>query len=273
MRPRLHLVYAASVTVALCIGCGGAAGPKTVKSRVERLDVNAMLLEHATGHSRNLHRPDEELTDLELQRRKARGKERHALSRRLAVAHMFEAEQALGLKATRRHQRAAIKLAAEAAKVMKDPWDRAELAFVRMWSVYRMGRPTAAKVVSHFIKRHRVSAELVVVAWLVQAELDYGRRRFKQAERSYRYVVAMAPHPLYGLSLYRTAQCYEELDRIEDMHAAFTQIVQLGCAEDERSVHDDVLSNAAAQEREKLVRIADGRLFPKRCAPKPPEEG
>lgn len=254
------------------MGCGGPPKPKTVDTSVKSLDVASMLLEHAAGHSRSLLRPAVASPELEVARKQARGKERHELIRKLAVAHMHEAHEALGLKEKRRHQRAAIKQAAAAAKVMKDPWDRAELAFIRMWTIYRMGRPTADKVVSHFIKRHRVSAELVVVAWLIRAELDYEKRRWKKAERSYRYVVAMAPHPLYGLALYRTAQCYDKLGRSEDVSAAFSEIVQLGCAEEVRSVSDEVLSSAAAQQREELVRTPEGKLFPARCVPEPDPE-
>ncbi|MDH5676660.1 MAG: hypothetical protein OEZ06_31370 [Myxococcales bacterium] len=259
------------VATLLPLGCGSSTQqqPTVVATHERSLQVVHTLLEHAAANSRNLRRPEQGSESLEQQLRGRQGDERTQLLRQLAVAHLYEAEGEADARQARKHYRQASRRASSAAQRLSDPYEVDEMAFISVWVAWRQELAQAARIAERFAKQHRTARELNTLAWLLQGEASFTRKRFREAERSYRYVISMMETPLYALALYRTAECYEQLGREADADQARDELIQFGCATDARRISDELLVNTAAARRVKLVETREGQLFPARCAPKP----
>jgi tetratricopeptide (TPR) repeat protein len=251
------------------LGCGASQSRATVvRTPARELSVVGTLLDHAAANSRNLTRPSESSESLERQLRGSRGDERTRILRMLAVAHLYEAEAAPDGRTARKHYREASKDAQTVAGRLHDPYEVDEMAFIPVWTAWRRESTNASTLASRFTKKHRNTRELNTLAWLLQGEVALSRKRFREAERAYRYVVSMMDTPLYSLALFRTAQCYQGLGRAMDAEQAYEELIQFGCAAEGRRISDDLLVNAAAARGVTLVETTKGQIFPARCAPK-----
>lgn len=247
-----------ALLLALVLGCGGAP---TVQGRVPtaELDPVAILLAHAENNTDFFAEPEQTIDQLKAERRNVRGAERRALLLRIAVAHLYAAAAAElddESRDARRHRRDAQRRAQDAAQGSRDDAIQAKSAFVELWNAWRGHRSNAARLAERFTTRHRESGPLLFLAWIIRGEIELEEGHWREAERSYRYVLGQLEHPLYAFALLRTAHTLQERERGDEARDMITQVVEIGC-HGELTPELELTVEAAANELQ--VRLVDGR--------------
>jgi tetratricopeptide (TPR) repeat protein len=253
-----------SIALLWLAACGASSTSPTISARpIEPADA---LLGIGAETISLLARPDRTADQLEADRRTARGQERRDLDRVLAVAHLYEAEEADGRDA-RAHRRAADRAATAAARGTRDAYLAAEMDFIGLWTAWRGGSRTAARRVERFLDRNASSGgDLLMFAWMIKGEIAFEAERWRDAATAYRYVLGSLGHPLYAYALYRTAQVWQREGRGDEAREAFGEVVSLGCPDDASETTTGIALAASRALGEPTSTTEEGRVRPSRCA-------
>jgi len=233
--------------------------------RPAEFDPAEYLKSYGAEHTPTLAVIPEDVETLEQERRSARGAERRPALRRLALAHMFLADEATERRDIRRHRRAAQRYARQVRRGNRDAYLGSEMAFLDLWIAWQSGSRNAARTADRFTDRHLQSGELLIMAWLIRGEIAFAKERWRPAERAYRYVVALIDHPLYAFALYRTAYVHKGAGRVEEARQALEEVSQLGCAREVDRAVAVMAERAAAELHTGMRTDPDGSRRPSSC--------
>ncbi len=262
----------ASCAALLAVGCGGAQSAGGASYRPEPLEGHVFLRSYGKT---NVSTFEQEVRDSETVlplMREARGAERKALQRELALAYLWEAEAETDERKSRRLWRQTRKAAERAAARVRDDWVRAEMAFVQLWSAWRSGARNALRKSERFTSRHLGGGDLLLMAWAIRGELALAAEEWEEARTSFRYLLGHIEHPLYAYALFRDGEALRGLDRPDEAIANFEQVRDMGCEPDAPPAVLRVAALAARQARTDVHLDANGDPRPDSCAP-PPVEG
>ncbi|MCC7539735.1 MAG: hypothetical protein IT379_26165 [Deltaproteobacteria bacterium] len=232
---RLTTRAAAALACALSVAACGSSGARLPLASAPRVDPARVLLDVLAERVPSLRAPSEPSDELARAARAARGPARVDANRRLALAHLSEAESA-DERAARRHRKAAARVAQDVARRTRDAWVAAEMDFVSLLAAWRGGnaREVERRGEAFVERRGRDASELALFAWMVRGEAALGAQRWDQAATAYRVVLGQLDHPLYAFGLWRTAACYRGLGRASDARQALIEADAIG---DRRGVH------------------------------------
>lgn len=255
----------------LAIGCGAAQSTGGASYRPEPLEAHVFLRGYGQANVSTFDEVRDSETVLPLMR-EARGAERKALQRELALAYLSEAEAETDERAQRRLWRKTQQAAERAAVRVRDAWVRAELAFVQLWSSWRVGARNALRKSERFTSRHLAGGDLLLMAWAIRGELALAAEAWEEARTSFRYLLGHIEHPLYAYALYRDGEALRGLDRRDEAIANFEQVRDMGCDPDAPRAVLRIAALASRQARTDVHLDGSGDPRPDSCAP-PPVEG
>jgi hypothetical protein len=256
---------ACALSVFAVIGCGAGTPDTVTMPRQGELDSAAFLRAYAAEHTTTFAAPSASIEELDAERREARGDERRAAMRALAIAHLLAAEDVADDREARKHRRDALRFAGHAARGSRDDYLKAEMDFVELWSAWRAERRGASRVAERFTRRHLSSGDLLVLAWLIRGEIDLGAERHDDARTSYRYVLGLIEHPLYAFALYRTASSHQAAGEMREARDALHEVRQLACADEVAPEIEEIALRAATELRTAIRTDPDGRRRPETC--------
>lgn len=222
---------AASVlAIAAFAACGGGtAETRTRQPAAGELDVVAFVRDVAIATRPSLAPPAGSEETLLAAARAARGDERRASFRDVALARMWLADAEPAERAARRMRRSALEAVQEAGQRNRDAELGLDLAFVELWVGWRGALPTATRTAERFTERTAQSAgDLRFVGWIIRGEIAIGESRWDDAAQAYRWLLAELDHPLYALGLYRTASVYRAQNRADDARQAMSEAAAAG---------------------------------------------
>ena len=272
------------LALALLFGCGGATssgGGAAEANSPATLDP-AEFLEALGASASAVFRPPAQSSDeIDTARREARGAERRALMRDLAVALYHEAAAEESARRARRIRQRADRMVQAARRGNRDQALAAELDMIDLWQAWRGERlPRAERLSERFTRRHEAAGVLTGIAWMIRGEVAQAQDQYDAAQNHYRFALGQIGTPLYAFALYRTAHAHRALGEADEAVQALSEVEQMGCEEgaDDSIVH---LAAAAASEQGSGLRLdTDGVMRPARCpspedraAEEPEEEG
>jgi tetratricopeptide (TPR) repeat protein len=196
------------------------------------------------------------------------GKTRRETMRLLVFARLREAGASADARASRRHRKRAVLLAGSLSKVTRDANVSAEMAFAELWLAWRAGRRNAGGLASRFVRRHRGNHELLYLAWTLRGEVAFEGKRYREAEKHFRYLLGVPGHPLYAFALYRSADCYDSMKKKDEADKALKEVVNLGCRDDASLLVMRVVKQAMQRLRIPMRDDIDGKSRPAVC-PRP----
>jgi hypothetical protein len=271
MLSRTLVTFIAAVGVLPASGCP-APPPPPPPVIVKLGTVSDFFLDLGEERTSLFGLPIEPIDTLEARTKAGKGGERRKAMTHLVYAHLREAEVALDDRSGRRHLNAAARMARTLRRGIRDPRLHAEMAFVEVWVSWRTGRRNAANLAARFVKRHRANRELVYLAWAIRGEVAFQRKRYRDAEKLFRFLLTAVDHPLFAFALYRIGHCYMGMKRGEEAGKALTEVVQLGCSAAVSPVTMRVVKTAAEEMAIPMKREADGRPRPASCPPLEPAD-
>ena len=252
--------------VALTAACGGRQVRATHRAPdPDGLEVGAFLLWSGQERASTLTPPEANVETLERATRGKRGPELRRAERDVALALLFAAETIEDEREARRMEQSARRHARAALRGNRDPYLDAEMAFVELWFAWRGGQRSADQMASRFVERHANAGELVIFAWVIQAEVAFERERYDEALRCYRYLIGMIEHPLFPLGLYRTANILGAMERDEEEREALEEARALGCSASLSPEAERIAGYAAAELGTRLRSDDAGRSRPTSC--------
>ncbi len=247
--------------------CGGPQAPVAEVVEAE-LQPHAVILAHLERTTDLFTLPDESVATLRERAGDTPRRERGPIERKLAIANLYAAEDALANDAIDEAEDAFRMVArhARAAERALDGDDvEIEMDFVRLWAEWRAGNLDAAELAEDFAEDHEEARDWVRIAWVLRGELEAANGNWDDAATGYRFLMAELEHPLYPFVLLRTAHMMEERGREEEARDLRQQVIRQGCRAELHQEVAMVVEAAASEARVPLTEDADGNLRPADC--------
>jgi len=249
--------------------CASSPETRTAPVTKEYWSAPSFLLDLGRERTSLFGLPVDDIDTLEKKLRAAKGsKTRRETIRLLVFAHLRETDGSADARKRRRHRRQAGRLAQSLAKVTRDANVSAEMAFAELWMTWRAGKRRAGGIASRFVRFHRDNHELLYLAWTLRGEVAFESKRYREAERHFRYLIGVPGHPLYAYALFRSADCFEAMKKKDDADEARKEVVHLGCRDDAEPLVMRVVKQAMQRLRISMRSDPDGKSRPAVC-PKP----
>jgi len=264
------MIWAAGV--ALVAACASAPETRPAPGAGEYWSVPGFLLDLGRERTSLFGLPVDDIDALEKRLRDTPGgKARQDTMRLLVFAHLREADAAADERARRRHGHRAVLLAQSLAKVTRDANVSAEMAFAEVWLAWRAGKRNAGGLASRFVRFHRDNHELLYLVWAMRGEVALEAKRYREAEKTFRYLLGVPEHPLYAYALFRSADCYQGMKKNDEADQALQEVVHLGCREDVSPLVMRVVRQAMQRLGIAMRNDIDGKSRPAICPqPAPP---
>jgi hypothetical protein len=277
MRAAFECRWIWAVALALQTACACSSAPETRPDPGAReyWSVPGFLLDLGRERASIFGLPVDDIDTLENKLRATKGgKTRRETMRLLVFAHLREADASVDARDRRRHRRRAVLLAQSLAKVTRDANVSSEMAFAELWLAFRAGKRKAGGMASRFVRHHRDNHELLYLAWALRGETAFAAKRYRDAEKDFRYLLGVPEHPLYAFALYRSADCFDSLNKKQEAEQALQEVVRLGCRDDVSPLVMRVVKQAMQRLRIRMRADIDGKSRPSVCPkpPPPPEE-